>query len=183
MRCVRFDSVSINFFPLYSFTVTIVSLKLYSRIICIIYLTHLTQQDAKMAYHCRYLLDFQLFQKIHQIQAEIDRYLTQAVLLPSRTCCYVFVSLQIPDPARPCPLGWHWGAPPLRSVPRCVAASCSRHNAWYLRLNGLMLPLLIICSEVWQVIGVTVVSINFFPLYSFTVTISKLETILAFNYV
>ena len=140
----------------------LVSLKLYSRIICIIYLTHLTQQDAKMAYRCRYLLDFQLFQKIHQIQAEIDRYLTQAVLLPSRTCCYVFVSLQIPDPARPCPLGWHWGATPLRSVPRCVAASCSRHNAWYLRLNGLMLPLLIICSEVWQVIGVTVVSINFF---------------------
>ena len=131
-------------------------------IICIIYLTHLTQQDAKMAYHCRYLLDFQLFQKIHQIQAEIDRYLTQAVLLPSRTCCYVFESVQISDPVWPCPLGWHWGAPPLRSVPRCVAASCSRHNAWYLRLNGLMLPLLIICSEVWQVIGVTVVSINFF---------------------
>ena len=55
----------------------LVSLKLYSRIICIIYLTHLTQQDAKMAYHCRYLLDFQLFQKIHQIRAENDRYLTQ----------------------------------------------------------------------------------------------------------
>ena len=39
----------------------LVSLKLYSRIICIIYLTHLTQQDAKTAYRCCYLIDFQLF--------------------------------------------------------------------------------------------------------------------------
>ena len=62
VRCFRCDSVSINFFLLYSFTVTIVSLKLYSRIICIIYLTHLTHQDAKTAYCCRYLLDCQCFQ-------------------------------------------------------------------------------------------------------------------------
>ena len=115
-----------------------------------------------MAYLCRYLLDFQLFQKNRRVRAEIDRYLTQAAPWPPKTCCYVFVSLKIPGLSWPCPLGWHWGAPPLRSVPRCVAASCSMHNAWYLRLNGLMLPLLIICSEVWQVIGVTVVSINFF---------------------
>ena len=37
----------------------------------------MTQQDAKTADLCHYLLDFQLFQKNRRVRAEIDRYLTQ----------------------------------------------------------------------------------------------------------